>query len=175
MLLVASDGFRVLPSASDGFRVLPIASDGFRVLLIASDGFRVLLIASDGFRCENSLGRRPFSPLIHPLFHLLPTASNCFQLLPIASNCFQLLPTASNCCQLPTASDCFSGQIHPLFHSLKAALLELAPSSALVFLCRSSGLTVRRASRELRELGLPGELRMASDGSRWLPMASDGF
>lgn len=47
------------------------------------------------------------------------------------------------------------GEVHPLFTSLKAAIAAVEPKSALVFLCRSSGLTVRRAAKELSELGLP--------------------
>ena len=46
------------------------------------------------------------------------------------------------------------GEVHPLFTSLKAAIAAVEPKSALVFLCRSSGLTVYRAA-ELSELGLP--------------------
>ena len=44
---------------------------------------------------------------------------------------------------------------HPLLVSLEAAFRHTQPSSALVFICRSSGLTVRRATRELGTLGLP--------------------
>ena len=44
---------------------------------------------------------------------------------------------------------------HSLLLALDAALAELKPASALVFICRSAGLTVRRATRELRALGLP--------------------
>ena len=44
---------------------------------------------------------------------------------------------------------------HPLLVSLEAAVGALQPSSALVFICRSSGLTVRRATRELATLGVP--------------------
>ena len=44
---------------------------------------------------------------------------------------------------------------HPLLVSLEAAFRHTRPSSALVFICRSSGLTVRRATRELATLGVP--------------------
>ena len=44
---------------------------------------------------------------------------------------------------------------HPLLVSLEAAFRHTQPSSALVFICRSSGLTVRRATRELATLGVP--------------------
>ena len=47
------------------------------------------------------------------------------------------------------------GEAHPLLVRAKEAIEEVNPKSALLFLCRSSGLTVRRAARELRELGLP--------------------
>lgn len=47
------------------------------------------------------------------------------------------------------------GETHPLFTSLQTAIKAVEPRSALVFLCRSSGLTVRRAAKELSELGLP--------------------
>jgi superfamily II DNA/RNA helicase len=47
------------------------------------------------------------------------------------------------------------GEAHPLFVRLAEALAVLEPKSALVFLCRSSGLTVRMAAKELRGLGLP--------------------
>ena len=47
------------------------------------------------------------------------------------------------------------GEVHPLLSRAKQAIEAVAPRSALLFLCRSSGLTVRRAARELRELGLP--------------------
>ena len=43
---------------------------------------------------------------------------------------------------------------HPLFTALSDTIAELQPASALIFLCRSSGLTVRRAARDLRALGL---------------------
>ena len=48
-----------------------------------------------------------------------------------------------------------SRSAHSLLLALDAALAELKPASALVFICRSAGLTVRRATRELRALGLP--------------------
>ena len=48
------------------------------------------------------------------------------------------------------------GELHPLLVCVRDSLAAVEPSSALVFLCRSSGLTVRRASRELRKMGLPG-------------------
>lgn len=63
--------------------------------------------------------------------------------------------TAKLAAQKATRGQPAEGDIHPLFTSLEAAHSALDPSSALVFLCRSSGLTVRRAARELRELGLP--------------------
>merc|ERR1719329_948032 len=44
---------------------------------------------------------------------------------------------------------------HPLLVSLEAAFRHTRPSSALVFICRSSGLTVRRATRELATLDVP--------------------
>ena len=44
--------------------------------------------------------------------------------------------------------------LHPLLGALAAAIHELQPRSALVFLCRSSGLTVRRAAKQLGEVGL---------------------
>ena len=47
------------------------------------------------------------------------------------------------------------GEAHPLFTSLRMAVDAVKPKSALVFLCRSSGLTVRRAAKELSEMGLP--------------------
>ena len=47
------------------------------------------------------------------------------------------------------------GEAHPLLASLAEALATVRPSSGLVFLCRSSGLTVRRAARELAAMGVP--------------------
>lgn len=47
------------------------------------------------------------------------------------------------------------GEAHPLLVRAAEGVRALRPSSSLLFLCRSSGLTVRRAARELRELGLP--------------------
>ena len=46
------------------------------------------------------------------------------------------------------------GEKHPLLVSAREAIETVAPASALLFLCRSSGLTVRQAARELCELGL---------------------
>ena len=46
------------------------------------------------------------------------------------------------------------GETHPLLVSAQEAINAVAPNSALLFLCRSTGLTVRRAARELCELGL---------------------
>lgn len=44
---------------------------------------------------------------------------------------------------------------HPLIVALGCAVSEQQPRSALVFLCRSSGLTVRKAARQMRAIGLP--------------------
>lgn len=43
---------------------------------------------------------------------------------------------------------------HPLLMSFKSTVQVVKPASALVFLCRSTGLTVRSTVRELKKLGL---------------------
>uniref|UniRef100_A0A7S4BGH9 ATP-dependent RNA helicase n=1 Tax=Chrysotila carterae TaxID=13221 RepID=A0A7S4BGH9_CHRCT len=52
------------------------------------------------------------------------------------------------------SADAIAKAAHPLLLSLQHALNELQPSSALVFLCRSSGLTVRRAAKQLQRMGV---------------------
>ena len=44
---------------------------------------------------------------------------------------------------------------HPMLIALNETIAQLRPSSCLIFLCRSSHLSVRRAARQLRDLGLP--------------------
>ena len=51
-------------------------------------------------------------------------------------------------------AELYGDEAHPLLATLRDALTELQPASALVFLCRSSGMTVRRAAKELRRLGV---------------------
>jgi superfamily II DNA/RNA helicase len=46
---------------------------------------------------------------------------------------------------------------HPLVAAVGCAVAEQRPSSALVFLCRSSGLTVRKAVKQMRALGMPAQ------------------
>ncbi|KAL1503166.1 hypothetical protein AB1Y20_011225 [Prymnesium parvum] len=54
-------------------------------------------------------------------------------------------------------SSLYGTEAHPLLVTLRDAIDQLQPKSALVFLCRSSGMTVRRAAKELRGLGLPAQ------------------
>lgn len=46
---------------------------------------------------------------------------------------------------------------HPLVAAVGCAVAAQRPASALVFLCRSSGLTVRKAVKQMRALGMPAQ------------------
>ncbi len=66
-------------------------------------------------------------------------------------------------------------EVHPLLEALKLAIEAERPRSALVFLCRSSGLTVRRAAKQLTRIGVPATGLHAAVGLEGASSASIGI